>query len=290
MKILITGTNGFLGRNLKEHFENEKCSLHYPKREDLNLLDTLKVENYIKSNNFDVIIHSSVTIESIDQNLKMYFNIERLSEYYGKLICIGSGAEFNSKFYIPKMTEDYFGKYPPSKNDIYGYSKYVIAKNILEKKRNIFNLRVFGIYGKYEDYRRRLISNNICRILSGLHVSINKNTYFDYMYVDDFVKIVDLFINSEPKETTYNTCTGEIIDFLTIAKLINNIEVNSKNIEVKNQGMNKEYSGDNTKLKNEFENIEFTDPKICIENLYNWYKYNSKLVFDDKIFDKWIKN
>ena len=34
-------------------------------------------------------------------------NIEKLSNSYGKLICIGSGAEFDGKNYIPKMNEDY---------------------------------------------------------------------------------------------------------------------------------------------------------------------------------------
>ena len=80
--------------------------------------------------------------------------------------------------------------------NIYGYSKYEIAKNIESRHRNIYNLRVFGIYGKYEDYKRRFISNNICRLLCGQTISINKNAYFDYLYVNDFSKIVEMFIKN----------------------------------------------------------------------------------------------
>ena len=148
MNILITGTNGFIGRNLKDHFEKKEVKLNTPKRDELNLLNSDEVKNYIKENNFDIVIHSCVTLTSIEQNLKMYFNLERLSQFYGKLICIGSGAEFNVKNYVPKMKEDYFNKHVPSKDDIYGFSKYEIAKDILKKKRNIFNLRIFGIFGK----------------------------------------------------------------------------------------------------------------------------------------------
>ena len=57
MKILITGTNGFIGRNVKEYLEKKYKDIHSPKRQQLNLLDAKAVENYLKKNNFDVIIH-----------------------------------------------------------------------------------------------------------------------------------------------------------------------------------------------------------------------------------------
>ena len=108
MKILITGTNGFIGKNILEYFQTKFTEISAPKRDQLNLLETDAVENFIKNNKFDVIIHCCVTLTSIEQNLKMYFNIERLSNFFGKLICIGSGAEFDKRNYIPKMNEEYF--------------------------------------------------------------------------------------------------------------------------------------------------------------------------------------
>jgi len=290
MNILITGTNGFIGRNLKEHFLTTNNKLSTPKRDELNLLDGGSVENYIKKNNFDVVIHCCITLTSIEQNLKMYFNLEKLSNSFGKLICIGSGAEFDKNNYIPKMNEDYFGKYIPSKEDIYGYSKYEIAKDILKKKRNIYNLRVFGIFGKYEDYRRRLVSNNICSLLLGKNIVLNKNGCFDYMYVNDFSKIVEMFISKNPKHSTYNTCTGEVIEFLTITKIINEVDGRNKPVQVKQEGINPEYSGDNLRFVNEFGLMNLTSPKDSIKELYYWYKNDSNLKFDENLFNSWIKN
>ena len=178
MKILITGTNGFVGRNLKEYFQKKYEDVRCPKRQELDLLDSHSVYTFIMKNEFDIIIHCAVTLNSVEHNLKMYFNLERCSKSFGKMICVGSGAEYGMSSYIPKMKEEYFGTNIPL--DIYGFSKYVIAKDILTKHRNIINLRVFGIYGKYEKYKQRFISNNICRALSGLDISINKNVYFDY--------------------------------------------------------------------------------------------------------------
>ena len=290
MNILITGTNGFIGRNLKEHFLTTNNKLSTPKRDELNLLDGGSVENYIQKNNFDVVIHCCVTLTSIEQNLKMYFNLEKLSNSFGKLICIGSGAEFDGKNYIPKMNEDYFNKHIPSKEDIYGYSKYEIAKDILNRKRNIYNLRAFGIFGKYEDYRRRLISNIICRLLQGKNIVLNKNGCFDYMYVNDFSKIVEMFISKKPKYSTYNTCTGEVIEFLAIVKIINEADGKNKPIQVKQEGINPEYSGDNSRFVDEFGSMNLTSPKVSIKELYNWYKDDSNLKFDEKLFETWIKN
>ena len=103
IKLLITGTNGFIGKNLKEYFEKKNYEFYNPKRKDLNLLNSNHVEDYIKKNKSDVVIHSSVNMDSINENLKMYFNLEKLSNQCEKLICIGSGVEFNLKFYKPKM-------------------------------------------------------------------------------------------------------------------------------------------------------------------------------------------
>jgi GDP-L-fucose synthase len=283
MKILITGTNGFIGHNLKDYFSTNYNDLHCPKRADLDLLDASAVFEYLTKNKFDVVIHCGVTLSSVEQNLKMYFHLERCSNTYGKMISVGSGSEYDPKHYTPKMKENYFGLHIP--DDIYGFSKYVIAKNIEEDRKNIYNMRVFGIYGKYEDYNRRFISNNICRVLAGGNISMNRNMKFDYLYVDDLSKIIDIFLKSEPKLKSYNICTGKPIDFQKIAKIIKEVHGNHCEIEVKQKGANPEYSGDNSLFLEEFGNYNFLDPTIAISELYDWYKNTSNISFDDINFN-----
>ena len=282
MKILITGTNGFVGRNLMEYFQGRYDDVYCPKRGDLNLLDSQAVYEYLIKNEFDVVIHCAVTLTSVEQNLKMYFNIERCSKSFGKMLCIGSGAEYDMKNYIPKMKEEYFGTHIPS--DIYGFSKYVIAKDIESKHRSIINLRVFGIYGKYENCKRRFISNNICRVLSNLNISIKKNMYFDYLYVDDFLRIVEMFINKDVAKRSYNICTGKSIDLLTLAKIIREVDGRNLPIDIKEDGLNPEYSGDNTLFLQEYGKFNFTQHDKAISELYHWYKESSGIVLDAKEF------
>lgn len=282
MKMLITGTNGFIGRNLMEYFQERRKNVYCPKRLELDLLDSSAVSDYLKKHGFDIVINCAITTTSVEQNLKMYFDIEKCSGLFGKMINLGSGAEYDSNNYIPKMKEEYFGEHIPS--DIYGFSKYLIAKDIEKEHRNIINLRLFGIYGKYENYKRRFISSNICRVLCNLNISINKNVFFDYLYIVDFLKIVEMFIKKDAKQRTYNVCTGKIIDLLTLAEIIKKIDGKGLPIIIKQDGLNPEYSGDNTRFLQEFGEFNFTEHEKAISELYRWYKDTSGLVFDAKNF------
>lgn len=87
-------------------------------------------------------------------NFRMFFNLEKAKDLYGKMLYFGSGAEFDREHYVPKMKEEYFGRYIPG--DSYGFSKYIMAKTS-EIRSSIYNLRLFGVYGKYEDWRIRFI-------------------------------------------------------------------------------------------------------------------------------------
>jgi len=194
-----------------------------PKRHELNLLDTAQVDKFLSKNQPNIVIYSVVNIYSLEENMTTYFNLERCSSKFDKMITIGSGAEYDIKNYKPLMSEEYFSQNIPS--DTYGLSKFIISNDIRKKPRNIINLRVFGIYGKYEDYTRRFISNNISRALCGKKISMNRNMRFDFLYVNDFVEILEQFFTTDAKHRNYNICTGEPVEFIEIANIINDIHV-----------------------------------------------------------------
>ena len=70
--------------------------------------------------------------------------------------------------------------------DEYGFYKSITSKYI-EKSQRIVQLRIFGAYGEYENYRFKFITNAIVKIFE-TSIVINKNVYFDYIYIDDLVK------------------------------------------------------------------------------------------------------
>jgi len=101
---------------------------------------------------------------------------------------------------------------------------------------------------------------------------MNQNVFFDYIYINDFVKIVEYFINHKVKHKFYNIGTGNKIDITTIAEKINLISDKKSKIIVKNKGLNNEYTCDNKRLKDELKKFEFTPFDESLRKLYAWYK------------------
>ncbi len=286
MKILVTGGGGFIARNLFEQLNGE-YKIFSADIQELNLLDSTKVFNCLKKNRFDVIIHTATydaapkhstkdPTKVLENNLRMFFNITRCKDYFGKMIYFGSGAEYDREHWIPKMKEDYFDKYVPT--DQYGLSKYIMTKYTLSND-NIYNLRLFAVFGKYEDWRVRIISSICHNTVSNLPITINQNKYYDFMHIADLARIVRWFVNNNPKNKVYNVCTGKVIDFKTIAKKIIKISRKKLDIKIKINGLGREYSGDNTLLFSELKGFKFTLIDNSIRSLYEWYeqsKYGEK--------------
>jgi GDP-L-fucose synthase len=292
-KLFITGSSGFIGKNFKEQF-TANYDIYSPSSKELNLLDPMAVEEFITKNNFDVIIHSATWDASrnsckdpcliLNNNLRMFYNIARLKDHFGKLISLGSGAEYSRFQCHPNTKEDFFDTFVPP--DDYGFSKYIISKYI-EKSDNIYNLRLFGIFGKYEDWEIRFISNACCKALYDMPITIKQNVVFDYLWINDFVKICDWFINNSPSERIFNATNGKKFDLITLAKKV--LKASGKNLEIiiNKEGMGSEYSADNKKLLNTIPNLEFTDIDISIHELYQWYENNKNIIDKTKLlYDK----
>lgn len=289
MKILITGGNGFIGKNLIEKL-NKKYTIVFPDRKMLDLLDESTVREYLRESQFDIIIHAANTNNTrntmaspyscLDGNIRMFFNLERCKEYYGKMYYFGSGAEYDIQHYIPAMDEVYFDTYVPK--DSYGFSKYIMSK-VCNEKNNIYDLRLFGVYGKYEEWEHRFISNAICRALKGKEITIQKNVYFDYMWIEDLGDIMEWFINNEPKHKHYNVCTGKKIDLYSLACLIKKILDIDCDIVIAKKGWKKEYSGNNSRLLKEIGNYLFTEYEKAVAELCDYYKSIIDVIDEEKL-------
>ena len=167
------------------------------------------------------------------------------------------------------MPESYFDTHVP--DDAYGFSKYVISR-LVESQERVTCLRIFGLYGKYEDYRYKFISNAIVKNLLHLPIVINQNVVFDYLYVDDFVKIVEHFVEHRPTQRFYNITPSDSVDLLSVSELINQASDFQSKIIILNEGLNTEYSGDNSRLLTELGGYSFTSYAEGIDKLYRYYR------------------
>ncbi len=282
LNVLITGARGFIGRNLVEFLgrEKESYSLFSPYHKELDLTDEGKVADYVKRNGIDIIIHCANVggsrktgydagkTDVISTNLKMFFNLVNSMERVQRMIFLGSGAEYDRLHYKPRMKEDLFDKHVPM--DDYGFSKYVCSK-FIETSDKIVNLRIFGMFGKYEDHEFKFITNSIVKNLFHLPIVINQNVNFDYIYINDGLGIIKKFVDNKPKHKFYNLTTGKTVDLVTIADKINSISDFRSEVIVRNKGMNVEYSGDNSRLMKEVK-WKFTPIEVALKELFVYYR------------------
>jgi len=281
-KILITGGTGFIGKNIHESYLKDKYQLFAPKRQELDCSDEDSVENYFKHNSFDVVIHSAAkpghrnagdTAGLLYTNSRMMQLMLRQQDKWGKLLNIGSGAIYDMRHYEPKMKESYFGTYMPA--DEHGYNKYLLGK-LLPTLQNVYDFRIFGVFGKYEDYAIRFISNAICKSLFEIPITLRQNRKFDYLFIDDLMPVFEHFIHHNPSEKAFNITPDSSIGLLDIAKIINNIADIPVEIKVATDGIGMEYSGDNSLLRKEISNLNFTPIDVATGKLYNWYRTNKE--------------
>jgi len=288
-RVLITGGKSFIARSIVEklsHHDNVCLD-----REELDLLDSKRVQEVIELGQFDVVIHTANHDTApefstkdpklvLENNLKMFYNVARCSDHFGKMIYFGSGAEFGRENWIPKMGEDYFDENIPV--DQYGLSKYIMTKHALSSD-NIFNLRLFGLFGEYDDWRYRFISIACCKAVLGLPISIRQNAKFDYLYIDDLIKIIEWFVHNKPEHKVYNVCSGEVYDYVELANKVLKTCGKELFIDVQLAGLRDEYSGNNALLKSTIKDLEFTSIEDAIEKLYGWYE-NNKETIDKELF------
>lgn len=278
MNILLTGSGGFIGTNLKRHLQG-KFTLLMPRSFELNLTDEKAVGDYFKANVVDFIIHCAsvggargVTDKdtTLDENLAMIDNLIKHKKSETRMILFGSGAMYDKSRNLHKVKESEIGQVVPK--DLYGKSKMLIAQKIMDKK-DILMLNIFGCYG-YDEKESRFPSYAINQALKGEVIAINQNVVFDYLFVEDMARIFEYFISHTPQDNIINITPTQSCSLLDIAYIVKDISGKGDKIQIKilNPQMNNEYTGDNALLLKNYPSLEFTPLKVGLEKLYQSLK------------------
>ena len=290
MKILITGGSGFVGRNVKEYLEEKNAhGAHYeifaPSSRELDCVDETAVTEYLKKNRFDVILNFAVYADTpendrdasriLEYNLRIFHNFAKNKDHYGRMFYTGSGAEFDKRNDIHLAREEEVGKTIPVSQ--YGLMKYTVNE-IIEHTDNIYNIRIWGLYGKYEYYPTKFISNICCKTIKGLPISIRQNVYFDYLWIEDFLRMVDAFLEADLKYHSYNMCTGEPIDLVSLAHIVQEVSGKDTGLYVCREGLAKEYTASNERLLEQLGGFSYTPVKEAVGKLYDWYVQNEDII------------
>lgn len=280
-RVLITGASGFIGRNLKESL-SDHYSIFAPSHRELELLDSEQVEKYVSEHQIDVVIHAAIHVpmfhgkeQEFYNDMQMFLNLERVSSRLEKLIYFGSGAEFDKRFDIRMVTEEAVGRTIPVSE--YGLAKYIMNK-IARSSDNIYNFRLFGIFGKYELWQIKFLSNLCCKAVFDLPLTVRKDCCFDFLHIDDLAAITRWAVENQPIHHDYNVCMGQEYRLTELAEKVCAISGKSLEIQLLSPERNLDYSGDNTRLRTECPADCFSSMDDGLRKLYDWYAANKDMI------------
>jgi UDP-glucose 4-epimerase len=250
MRILLTGGTGFIGRYLKQHLKHDVIA---PASTEINLLDLNSVTEFLKSQQFDAVVHCAVvgrkSVYAIDpkieeDNLRMFYNLAVNREYYNKFINFGSGAEFDIDTDICEASEEEIWIRNPKHS--YGRSKNAIAK-FVQTIPNFYNLRIFGCFGSSES-ANRLLKSFVKKCQLNEPLLIPRDRLFDMVSVQDLLTVVEAVLAKQIHDNDLNIVYNKKYHLSEIVKMYAQLHnLDSELIQVSGHETNS-YTGNGIRL------------------------------------------
>tara|TARA_B110000503_G_scaffold113492_2_gene170369 strand:- start:7288 stop:8097 length:810 start_codon:yes stop_codon:yes gene_type:complete len=266
MKILITGHEGFVGKNLAPFLDKDNELFGYEWNPD-SLPDVCE---------YDWVIHlgaiSATTERDIDK--VMLQNYEFSKWLFNECNTNGVNLQYASSASVYGTNTDFNEDSPKQPQSYYAISKYLFDRWVMQQKHNIIvqGFRYFNVYGPYEDHKGEQASPitkffKQARATGTIKLFENSDKYLrDFIYVGDCCNIHRYMLTT--KETgIFNIGTGVATSFQTIAELV------AKRLKAKIEyvpmpdllkGQYQEYTCANIERLSKVVNINFTTPKDFI--------------------------
>ena len=307
MKILITGSAGFIGFSMCEYFLKKKYNVigidnfddYYSvklKKKRINILkkyknfiffnidltDKSQTKEILNKSNFKFIFHfaAQAGVRYSQKNPQKYVNSNIIS-FINLMENIKSMKI--KKFFYASSSSVYGNskKFPCNESqelkpiNIYSKSKKFnekIASYYSKKyKINMIGLRFFTIFGEWGRPDMLLIKLfEAIRNKEKLQINNYGNHYRDFTYIGDVKKIFNLLLKKRiTGHNIFNICSSKPLNILNICKNFKDKNLKIKKIAKHSADVLKTY-GSNKKIKN-LTSIKFVNQMKEINKLYYWY-------------------
>jgi dTDP-4-dehydrorhamnose reductase len=226
LNILVTGSNGQLGSELRKLSLNYNYKFYFTISKNLDISNHQKIRNFIIENNIDTIINCAAytAVDKAEEEKELankinhidVKNLAMLSNEFGiKLIHISTDYIFDGKSFKPYNEED-----TVNPNSIYGSSKLDGEKAILDYNlKNSIIIRTSWVYSSF--------GNNFVKTMIKLGKDKNElDVIFDQVgtptYARDLAKtILDILPNIKNKKVEiYNYSNEGVLSWYDFAKEI----------------------------------------------------------------------
>lgn len=253
MKILLTGANGMVGRNILEVSKLYEHEFFTPSSTELNLLDAQSVKQYITEHNPDMVIHAAGIVGGIQaniakpvkflvENMQMGLNILTASNacHIKKFLNLSSSCMYPRDAINP-LSEDLIlkGELEPT-NEGYALAKvastrlceYMSTENKTLLYKTIIPCNLYGRFDKFDPNHSHMIPAVIRKIneakinnVAEIDIWGDGEARREFMYAEDLAHFVFYAINNfdqMPQNLNIGLGTDYSINeyYQTIAKVV----------------------------------------------------------------------
>jgi len=236
-KILLTGSTGFVGKNILKSGVLNDFSVLTPSSSKLNLLDKIAVRNYIQKNSPDLIIHSAGKVGGILKNINsnyeflldnslMAINLisESVNSGVTNFLNISSSCIYPNNYEVPIKEKDLLSDKIEPTNEGYALAKILALKltKFIYQDDNLNYKTIIpcNLYGPYDNFDP-LSSHMIPGVIQKIHYAKQTNqssveiwgdgsSKREFMYIKDFTDFIGFSVkNFEVLPKILNVGTGK---------------------------------------------------------------------------------
>ncbi len=294
-KVLITGGNGFLGRNiipelLDGGFDITNLSLHPVKNPKIKniIFDAFKddISELLKNMDFDFVIHLAAYAspkladdlsKTMELNVVMTEKLLKIASNFSSMkafLFFSSATTYSDEAERP-LKEDSAQK--PHEGDNYALSKIEAEKvciKYISKGLPVKILRLTNCFGPYQAWQTKpnlipqIIKDAILEkkitILNGSHTR-------DFLYSKDLARIISLTLVGNNDFNILNVASGELHEVGMIAKFISkqlNVPLEDQKKEI---NRSKDLTLDTNRFQKIFPNFIFTPIEKALKETLDFY-------------------
>lgn len=301
LKIVITGASGFLGANLTQYFNKnhevyalarEKDSWRLGEYYNVVKFDIRKLSNVFSVIDMikpDVVLHCATygayhfqkdKVQIIETNVVGSLNLIKATKRVPIIINVGSSSEYGNKQTPMKETDI------PAPTDDYAMSK-AMQTDLFRSMQNAVTLRLFSVYGYYEE-KHRLIPYLIYSLIKNERAVLsNRRNLRDFIFVEDVMRAFSLTIEKYQeieKGSVFNVGSG---NQKTVEDVVNELKVDVEwNPTVRAEEPDRMWQADVSEIK---EKLGWTPQNTLFDGLEktkSWMAMNLRLyeeVKNDKL-------
>ncbi len=270
--ILITGANGFIGKNVLEKL-SEKFNFILASRVNGTDITDINSLRRIQADTIDAVLHLGALVhpklsedlryDFYDFNINTTLNVAEFSRERGaRHIIYANTYVYGRPQYMPIDEKHRVELLTP-----YHQSKYLAEQTLFEFFKNdnntfVTSLRLFNLYGAYqsEEFMISKLLNAFKQKKGMLEVgSIGPKR--DYLYINDLVELLGILLESNTRKSDYyNVGTGNSYAVNEITDILSGLS--NSTLELKNS--------------NHISNIEILDCKANIQKIAGEYGWKPK--------------